>query len=98
MEGDDPKLMLIDQDSSIPADSRRNYEAQEPGRGHSQKWVRDLPPTVSKQVADKLRGLSERFPEQDLQQWLTQPEIDGLRSRLGVLITKIDSGAIRVVP
>lgn len=98
MEGEDPKLMLIDQDSSIPADSRRNYEAQEPGRGHSQKWVRDLPPTVSKQVADKLRGLSERFPEQELQQWLTQPEIDGLRSRLGVLLTKIDSGAIRVVP
>ena len=56
MEGEDPKLMLIDQDSSIPADSRRNYEAQEPGRGHSQKWVRDLPPTSASRWRTSSKG------------------------------------------
>ena len=38
------------------------------------------------------------FPENTLRQWLTQPEVDGIRSRLGALIQKIDSGEIKVLP
>jgi hypothetical protein len=95
MEGDEPRLMLIDQDSSIPADTRRSYEAQEVSGG--QRYVRDLPPTISRDLAKKFLELQHNFPEKELQQWLTQPEIEGLKARLDVVIIKIEQRAISVV-
>jgi hypothetical protein len=97
MEGGEPKVMLIDQDSSIPADSRRNYEAQGYDPQRPDRWVRDLPPSISRELATKFRELQTNFPEAELKQWLTQAEIDGLKSRLGVVITKLDQGTIKVV-
>jgi hypothetical protein len=99
MEGGEPRLLLIDQDASIPNEARRNYQSQEPGTGHDpEAYVRDLPPTISRDLEQRLRNLEAAFPETELRQWLTQPEVDGLRARLGVLIGKLDSGQIRVVP
>jgi hypothetical protein len=101
-----PKLVLIDQDSAIPADPRRNYESQEPGwhadpahpgRSDPEFWVRDLPQTVSVEVARSLLTLSKNFPEAELRRFLTQAEVDGIRARLGVLINKLDSGKLAVV-
>ena len=97
MEGGEPKVVLIDQDSSIPADSRRNYEAQTYDPQRPDEWVRNLPPSISRDLAKKFLELQHHFPEKELQQWLTQTEIDGLKNRLDVVITKIEQGKINVV-
>ena len=71
MEGGEPKVMLIDQDSSIPADTRRNYEAQGYDPQRPDRWVRDLPPSISRDLAKKFLELQYHFPEKELAQWLT---------------------------
>jgi len=59
--------------------------------------VRDLPPSISKELADNFRRLETNFPEEELKKWLTPEEINGLRSRLSVVIQKIDAGSIKVI-
>jgi hypothetical protein len=96
-----PRLVLVDQDAAFPSDARRGYQAQEPGfeqpdlgREH---YVRDLPPAVSADLAERLIDLHENFPEPQLREWLTADEVDGLRSRLGVMVTKLNNGQIRMI-
>jgi hypothetical protein len=61
-------------------------------------YIRDLPPTVSNALANRFRALQANFPAEQLRQWLTQPEVDGLRARLAVVVTQLDEGAIATVP
>ncbi len=102
MSKDPPRFVLIDQDATFPTDARRGYEAQEPayerpGQHGREFFVRDLPPAISADLAARLTSMHESFPQDQLKQWLTAQEIDGLRARLGILMTKLDSGKIRVI-
>jgi hypothetical protein len=89
-------LLAIDQDASFP-DSGARFDPETPAadlKGHQ----RPLPDTISKGLADRVRQLDADWPEADLRQWLTKPEVNGARSRLTEIITGLDNGTIKVAP
>ena len=97
----EPHMIAIDNDSSLPAESKRGYRPQESEHirdrpGGRENWVRDLPPAIDQKLADNIRKLAAEFPETVLRESLTQPEVEGLRVRLSVVIVKLDNGQIRV--
>jgi hypothetical protein len=104
MDGGEVRLVLIDQDSSIPQSSQRGYRSQEQrydAKGQPiprETYVRNLPLSISESLAQRFRELDAEFPAEALNQWLTGPEIEGLHNRLSVLLQKLDSGKIQVVP
>jgi hypothetical protein len=89
-------LLVIDQDSSFPTSSARFHPTRTLAQlaGHQ----RPLPDTISKGRADRMRQLDATWPEADLRQWLTKPEVDGARARLTEIITGLNSGTIKVAP
>ena len=88
-------LLAIDQDAAFPPSKKRFDPGIDPARNGYQ---RPLAPTISKSMADKMRSLDANWPEVELRQWLTKPEVDGARSRLREIIGRLDSGRITVVP
>ncbi|HUG48598.1 MAG TPA: hypothetical protein VMP67_09315, partial [Candidatus Limnocylindria bacterium] len=95
MEGGRPRRLLIDQDAGMPPSPER-FTAARP-RDQLGRWQRDLPPSVSAEVAQRFRELAERFPDAQLRQWLTDAEVDGLWSRLNEVVDDLDSGRIGIV-
>src|SRR5262249_44966431 len=81
---DRPETMLIDQDSGIPASSERFSRMR--SQDDLRPWQRAIPPSVSKELADRFHELAARFPEAVLRQWLTEKEVNGLWSRLNEVI------------
>ena len=85
------------------ADLQRGYEPQQRltvgGRTFDDNtWVRDLPPRISVDLAERFRQLNDNFPEEHLREFLTQEDVQGLRDRLAILVQKLDSGRILVAP
>jgi hypothetical protein len=89
-------LAAIDQDASFPTGPDRFH----PHRTREQLagWQRELPSTISRDMAGRLRALARNWPEAELRQWLTQPETDGARTRLAQVIAELDAGRITVTP
>jgi hypothetical protein len=97
MEGDRPIAMVIDQDAGIPASPER-FSRQPPPSGRSLgSWQRDMPPSVSRELAERFRDLAARFPDAELRKWLTGKEVDGLWSRLNEVVDALDDGRIGII-
>ena len=95
MEGDRPSTMLIDQDAGIPPSPER-FTRMRP-RDELEPWQRDLPPSVSSELAGRFRDLAARFPDAELRRWLSDAEVDGLWSRLNEVIDGLNSGRIGII-
>ncbi len=94
-EDDRPSPMLIDQDSGIPASPERF--SKKGTRDDLRPWQRDLPPSVSSELADRFRDLAARFPDAELRRWLADKEVDGLWSRLNEVIDALNDGRIGII-
>ena len=95
MEGDRPSTMLIDQDAGIPPSPER-FSRLRP-QDELEPWQRDLPPSVSKELAGRFHDLAARFPDAELRRWLTDKEVDGLWSRLNEVVDALNSGRIGII-
>jgi hypothetical protein len=89
-------LLAIDQDASFP-DSGTRFDPTM-SVAQLEPWQRPLPDTIGKGMADRMRQLDANWPEADLRQWLTKPEVDGARARLTEIITGLNSGTTKVAP
>jgi hypothetical protein len=94
-EDDRPSPMLIDQDSGVPASPERFSKKRT--RAELEPWQRDLPPSVSSELADRFHDLAARFPDAELRRWLTDAEVDGLWSRLNEVVDALNSGRIGII-
>jgi len=89
-------MMAIDQDAAFPTSKRRFDPGNDPQHDR-RHYQRPLAGTMSKSMADKVRALDANWPEAELRQWLTKPEVDGARARLKEVVGQLDSGQIAVV-
>jgi hypothetical protein len=104
LENGKAKVSLIDQDASIPSGFDRSISARDPNLADKdgkpvdrRHYIRDMPPTITKDLADGFRKLQAQFPQEKLREWISQAEVDGLVARLAVVVEQLDSGAIKVV-
>jgi hypothetical protein len=108
-DGDTPRLTVYDNDAAFPSSDARysTPDRSRVGPGADQVgdladypregYQREAPPQVSAELADRLRQFEANFPEAELRQYLTAPEVAGVRARLADLITEIKVGTIQVV-
>ena len=94
-EDDRPSPLLIDQDSGVPASPERF--SRKGTRDQLRPWQRDLPPSVSSELAGRFLNLAARFPDAELRKWLTDKEVDGLWSRLNEVVDALNSGRIGII-
>ncbi len=104
MDNGEPRLLLIDQDSTIPAGPDRSRAARDPaladgnGKPFDRRGVmRDIPATITADLAERFRALNANFPDVTLRQWLTPAEVDGLRQRLTIVVAQVNAGQIGVI-
>ena len=97
MEGDRPSAMVIDQDAGIPASAERFSRQPPPSGRRLESWQRDLPPSVSRELAERFRDQAARFPDAELRKWLTGKEVDGLWSRLNEVVDALDDGRVGII-
>ena len=58
-------------------------------------WQRDMPPSVTSELAERFRELAARFPEAELRKWLSKKEVNGLRSRLNDVVNAAEQRPCR---
>ena len=94
-EDDRPSPLLIDQDSGVPASPERF--SRKGTRDQLRHWQRDLPPSITSELAGRFQDLAARFPDAELRKWLTDKEVDGLWSRLNEVVDALHSGRIGII-